>query len=397
MSRPYYFTWSHQPTVEPFPVESAARDEFVLQNGRRIYDFVSTSFQSSFGHSHAQIQSAISTQLNAMPIASPKSSFPLKERVSDRLLDLMDLGTGRVFYTLSGAESVENALKMARQMTRRTKIAARQKSYHGASLGALSVTGDWRNPPHFTIDEHTIRIPEPEDDPDFSKGRKVIKASNPDEVAAVILETISGANGVAIPENDWFKAVQETCSQHGILTIADEVLCGFGRTGPAFAFQHYDFIPDFVCMSKGITGGYIPFGAVWTGPRVVEYYDSEKMVCGLTNYGHPLGLAALEVVIDELTDLEFLGHKKMLEEKFAKVLNDMRKWEEVSAVRQIGLLAAIELRDSAPTWEECFELGLHIYSKGNMLVVAPPFVSSLERLDQALDQLSSAIKKVGAR
>ena len=392
---PFYFTWNHQPSADAadaFPVKHAEHDEFVLADGRRVYDFLSTSFQTSFGHSHPAIKSAIQNQLDVMPIASPKSTFPLKQQVSQKLLELFDLGPGKIFYTLSGSESVENALKMSRKITGRTKIAARQKSYHGASLGALSVTGDWRNPPHFTIDDHTIRIPEPSDDPAFEQGRQVINAAGPDTVAAIILETISGVNGVVIPSQEWYDAVQSTCRKHGIMLIMDEVLCGFGRTGPAFAFQHYGLKPDLVCTSKGITGGYIPFGAVWTSAKIAEYYDSEKLVCGLTNYAHPLGLAALDAVIDLLRDSSFHANKHALESLFADSMTKLSKLDKVADVRCRGLLAAIDLEGCpAPTWSECFEKGMHLYSKSNMIVVAPPFISTVERLGEALDILKEQI------
>ncbi len=396
-NRPFYFTWNHQPTADAadaFPVQHAEHDEFVLQDGRRVYDFLSTSFQTSFGHSHPVIKAAIQKQLDVMPIASPKSTFPLKQRVSEKLLQLFDLGPGKIFFTLSGSESVENALKMARQITGRTKIAARQKSYHGASLGALSVTGDWRNPPHFTIDDHTIRIPEPADDPSFEQGRNIIESAGSDSVAAIILETISGANGVAIPSQQWYDAVQSTCCERGIMLIMDEVLCGFGRTGPVFAYQYYELKPDLVCTSKGVTGGYVPFGAVWTGERIVDYYDTEKLACGLTNYAHPLGLAALDAVIDLLRDSAFLDNKLALEQLFATTMQELTSSPHVIDVRCRGLLAAIDLDCAAPTWSDCFEKGLHLYSKSNMIVVAPPFVSTVDRLKEALDILKQQIAGV---
>jgi taurine--2-oxoglutarate transaminase len=391
--RPYYYTWSHQPTADLFTIERAEHDEFVLPNGRRIYDFVSTSFQTNFGHSHPSIREAIHRQLDQMPIASPKAAFELKQQVASRLNQLIGLPGGKVFFTVSGSEAVENALKMARQITGRTKIAARSKSYHGATLGALSVTGDWRNDSHFTLDDHTIRIPEPDDDPFATETRQIIAKEGAERVAALIVETISGTNGVAIPTQSWFDGIVTICRDYDILLIIDEVLCGFGRTNRAFAFQDYGLQPDFVCTSKGISGGYIPFGAVWTGPTIVDHYDSAKMACGLTGYGHPLGLAATGAVLDILADGEFQANKSALELQFAKSLQDIASLESVTDVRCRGLLAAIDLDRPAPPWEAMIQRGLHACSIQNSIIVAPPLVSEPHRLKAATDVIVEILQE----
>ena len=387
-ARSFYYTWDYQPKEELFQVAGGEHDEFVLQDGRRVYDFLSTSFQTSFGHSNPVIREAIHRQLDLMPIASPKSTFQLKQRVTERLCEFIGLPNGRVFYTVSGSESVENALKMARQITGRTKVLARKRSYHGATLGALSVTGDWRNEPHFTLDSQTIRIPEPDADAQLHETKRVITDVGADQFAALIVETISGANGVVIPDQQWFDEIAVVCRENGILLIVDEVLCGFGRTGPAFAFHNYNLEPDLVCMSKGITGGYVPFGAVWTGPRIVEYYDTEKLSCGLTNYAHPLGLAALQAVLNLLTDASFKANKLQLEKTFAKALEEFRSLTVVSDVRCRGLLAAIDLKgQEPPSWQAMFEAGLHAYSKEQRVILSPPFISTPARLTEAVRTL----------
>ena len=378
--------------MDVFQVERAECDEFILKDGRRVYDFISTSFQASFGHNHPAIREAIHGQLDTMPIASPKSTFALKQRVSERLNELIGLAGGKLFYTVSGSEAVENALKMARQMTGRTKILARRNSYHGASLGALSVTGDWRNQPHFTLDEHTVRIPEPSDDPQLETTGQIVSCADPNQIAAIIIETISGTNGVAIPNQEWFERIEDLCRKHDILLIVDEVLCGFGRTGPAFAFQQFGLQPDFVCMSKGITGGYIPFGATWTGPRAAEFYATEKMTCGLTSYAHPLGLAALGAVLDLLSDPEFQESKSNLERSFEQGMKEIRECPNVLELRCQGLLAAIDLPEqTAPTWQTMFDSGLHAFSNESRVVLAPPLVSTPERLTKGLDVLKQLL------
>ncbi len=384
MNDAFYYSWTRQSDHADFSVNKAVHDEFVLDDGRRIYDFISTSFQANFGHSHRPIIHRIAQQLEMMPIASPKSTFDLKRRVSQRLIQLIGLGPGKIFYTISGSESVENALKIARQITCRPKVLARQKSYHGASLGALSVTGDWRNDPHLTFDQGTVRIPEHDQDPELVQTRKIVQTAGPETIAAVILETISGTNGMSLPDQAWFAGIESLCREHGILLIIDEVLVGFGRCGADFAFQDYGLRPDMVCMSKAISGGYIPLGAVWTSPQISAYYDNEVLACGLTNYGHPLGLAVLDAVLDTLEDVEFRRHKLELESLFADAINSLGNQAGVREVRCRGLMAAIYFDHPAPSWQTSFDAGLHLYSSANLNILAPPYVSTSARLSEAL-------------
>ncbi len=383
----YFYSWSKQAVPPDFPVVGARDDRFLLADGREVYDFICTSFQASFGHSHAGIVAAIGRQLDRMPIASPKASFELKQRVSQRLLDAIGLGGGKLFYTVSGAESVENALKIARQITGRPLVAARQKSYHGASLGALSVTGDWRNAAHRTLNEWTIRIPEHDQDPDLVETRRRLESAGANQVAAVILETISGTNGMSIPPQRWLAGIQDLCRDIGAMLIMDEVLVGFGRCGPMFAFQDFDLSPDLICMAKAISGGYIPFGAVWASPAIARHYDNETLACGLTNYGHPLGLAAADAVLDAIEDPAFQKHKTELEADLARRIREINQLPIVQTTRHRGLMAAIELCLPAPTWAQAIGSGLHLYSSGHLIMLAPPFVSTRESLGAAFDRL----------
>lgn len=394
MDKHYFVTWSKQSDASILDVDRAEEDQFILRDGRRVFDFLSTSFQASFGHSNRTIIERISRQLEHMAIASPKASFALKEQVTQRLLERLNLGDGKIFYTVSGAESVENALKIARHWTGRGIILSRKRSYHGASLGAMSVSGDWRSDPHLTFDEGTVRIPEPDDDPEGVEMRRVIEATGPRKIAAVILETITGANGVIIPSQSWWDAIQSICREYGILLISDEVLCGFGRTGPDFGFQQFGVHPDLVCLSKAISGGYVPFGAVWTSTRIARRYDREVFTFGLTNYGHPLGLAALDAVLDILADERFQRHKRSLERQFSEWLNSLRAIPVVRDVRYRGLLAAIDLHVAAPTWSTLIERGVYAFSKHNSLVLAPPLTADAKHLEQASSSVESCIRSL---
>ena len=391
MDKNYFLTWTKQRDATILEVDRADFDEFVLRDGRRVFDFLSTSFQASFGHSNATIIAAIKRQLDQMAIASPKAAFELKDRVSERLLQTLNLGGGKLFYTVSGAEAVENALKIVRHWTGRPIVLARRRSYHGASLGAMSVSGDWRSDSHLTFAEGTVRIPEPYDDPDGQTTRRIIESTGPYKIAAFILETITGANGVIIPPQGWWDAIQSLCREFGILLISDEVLCGFGRTGPDFGIHQFGVQPDLVCLSKAITGGYIPFGAVWTADRIAERYDREVFACGLTSYAHPLGLAALDAVLDILQNTDFRQHRQVLDQQFAAWLESLHKHAQVTQIRYRGLLAAIELKNAAPTWSELIERGVYAFSKQNMLVLAPPLTADPTRFQIAMTAVEKCI------
>lgn len=394
----YFLTWNRQVGAVTMAVSGAQRDEFILEDGKRIYDFTSTSFQTSFGHTCDPIRKRIHQQLDAMPIASPKAIFGLKQQVSSDLLDLLDLSAtdgrrGKIFYTVSGSEAVENALKMARHFTGRQIILARKASYHGASLGAMSVSGDWRSDPHVNFSAGTVRIPEPHDDPSGAATADIIRKTGGEKIAAVIVETISGVNGVAIPPMSWWEAIGELCREHGILLICDEVLSGFGRTGPAFAFQHFSLQPDLVCMSKGITGGYVPFGAVWVSDRIGEQYNDDVLACGLTNYGHPLGLAALDGVLSLLKDPSFGTQKQALESCFSDLLCELVEQHScIKGFRNRGLLAAIDFACALPPWQTFLEAGLYVVLRDQMLILAPPFISTSERLAEAFQSLDKVVR-----
>lgn len=391
----FFFTWSRQNGMIPLPVEWAEGDEFVLADGRRVYDFVCTSFQANFGHSHAPIMDAIWHQVGTMPIASPKAVFPLKQAATAGLLELLDLPAGRIFYTVSGAESVENALKIARRITGRTIVLARQKSYHGATLGAMSVSGDWRGEGHVNFTEGTVRIPEPDDDPQADQVREIVRQTGGDRIAAIIVETVTGTNGVYLPPPEWFAGLRKICDENGILLIADEVLAGFGRCGSPFAFQHYSLVPDMVCMSKGISGGYVPFGAVWVGERWAGYFEDRVLSCGLTSYSHPLGLAALSGVLATFRDPAFRANLRDLEGIFSQQMADLQQRYGASALRCRGLLAAIEFGSTTlPGWDHFVRQGLYLFTKANMMILAPPLTSRPERLEQAFHVLKTSLDGV---
>jgi taurine--2-oxoglutarate transaminase len=386
----FFYTWTAQSNAQTLDVAGTDGSFLILKTGARFDDFISTSFQTNFGHKNSKIMAAISAQLNQMPIAAPKWDFELKESVSAQLKRLLGFASGKIFYTTSGAEAVENALKIARQITGKTKILARNNSYHGATLGALSVTGDWRNKAHKTLNDWTVRIPEPMHDPNLEITEKVILQNDPATIAAFCLETISGTNGVIIPSQNWWDGIQALAKKYGILLIVDEVLVGFGRTGSDFAFQNFYIKPDMVTMSKGITGGYIPFGALWCHSRIADFYQDNVLACGLTQYAHPLGLAALGSVLEILKSIEFKNLQQENLKLIELYLTRLKRLETVSDVRVAGMLAAVDLRIPVNP-AEFSKRNLFVFTKPNQVIIAPVLTCKPNDLISGLNRFCDAI------
>ena len=393
MSLPYFISWTKQSGAKTFEIESSENGFYIDTNSRRYFDLSSTSYQAGFGHSDKEIKDAINNQLSKLPIASPKSVFPLKERATNKLLEALGLNMGKIFYTISGAESIENALKMARHYSKKQIVLARNNSYHGATLGALSLTGDWRNEAHKTVDEWTLRIPEPEDDPNCELTRKLILETGPENIAAFCLETITGGNGVILPPDSWWPAIQRLCKEFKILLIVDEVVCGFSRTSKNFGFNHFEIKPDFVCMAKMITGGYIPFGAVWVHPTISSFYNNEVLSCGLTNYAHPLGLASMEAVLDKISSTKFKEDNEKLVTTLHQEMKKFTNLKSVKDIRSIGLLCAIDLNVNI-SLEQLLEKNLYAVVTNKRIILAPPFCLTSEELAKALSYLYEVLEGV---
>ena len=387
----YFYTWTDQSKAQNFELLSTKNHQLILANNKKAFDLSSMSCQASFGYSCEEIITAVQKQVTSLPMASPKADFTLKETVTNDLIKLLKLD-GKIFYTVSGAESIENALKMARQIKKKNIVVAREKSYHGATLGALSLTGDWRNKGHKTVDDWTLRIPEPIDDLDASIAITTMEKVGIDQIAAVCLETITGGNGVLIASQDWWDNISDFCKKNNIFLILDEVICGFYRTGKAFGFQHYNLSPDFVALSKSISGGYIPFGALWTSSKVAKYYDLNVLSCGLTNYAHPLGLASLDAILKLTSKENFLekltNNISILKQSLTKIAT----LKGTKEIRQIGLLAAIELQ-KAPSFKDFLNKGLYLMTSSNGVILAPALNYDSKELKSALELLYKILEE----
>lgn len=392
MNLPYYISWTKQKDAFCFEIASVDGATVTTTDGLRLIDMTSISYQAHFGHKHPTIIKYIKEQLDTIPMSSPKGIYPHKNETTLNLLRYMKKEDGKVFYTTSGAESVENALKMARDFTKKKIVLARTNSYHGATLGALSVTGDWRNPAHMTPEGWVVRIPEPSEADALKKTRDIILKTGPENIAAIIIETITGGNGVYAATNEWWQGLKTLCVENNILLIMDEVVCGFERTGKAFGYMHYSVEPDLICLAKGITGGMIPFGAVWTSKKIAAYYEENILCCGLTNYAHPLGMAAMKGVLEIVNDKKFQENLKQIENIFKVELLKLKTLSVVKEVRVQGLMAAVDLHQSVEG-KKFFQKGLYLVAQTNRIILAPPLIISESLLREGMNKVYEVLKE----
>lgn len=422
MSRPFFTTWSRQTSTPLFEILEGRGARFRTREGWWM-DLASLSYQANLGHGHPAMVAAIKEQAEKFCLALPNHTFEAKERLATRLLELAPPGFSKVFFTLGGSEAVENALKIAKLVTGRYKTVSRYRSYHGASAGALSLSGDYRRPPLeplmtgalHALDCYCYRCPfghQPESChiECASQFEHILGLEGQESVAAVFCEPIPGANGVLIPPRGYWKRLRETCDKHGTLLVADEVLTGFGRTGRWFGIDHEEgVVPDMITLAKGLTGGYAPLGAVLVHDRVAGRFDHQKLYCGLTYYAHPLSCAAGERAVRLYEEEGLIEKAAALEAPFRAGLTRIAEQADGSAfeVRARGLLGAVEWQDGANSdWlpffnrlsAEFVKERLHLYTRAEhgMLVLAPPLVISEEELNESLGRVAECVARAWA-
>lgn len=390
---PFYFTWVKQKNPLRFSIKSVDGVKIITDSGHELIDMSSISYQASFGHNHPIIIKHIKEQLETIPMSAPRGIFNGKIETTNKLLRYMDKKEGKIFYTTGGAETIENALKIARDITKKRIILAREISYHGATMGALAATGDWRNKAHEIPKDWVVRIPEPSEVDSLKKTRQIILKHGSENIAAFIIETITGGNGVFIPTEEWWSGINDLCKEFGILLIMDEVICGFGRTGLPFGYMHYKVKPDIICLAKGITGGMIPFGAVWTSDSIYNYYVANTLACGLTNYAHPLGLAAMAGVLEICKSYEFQKHLEHIIKIFNEELEQFKKIPEIAEIRKLGMLAALDLNVDIE-WKRFFDNGIHLATQNKRIVLAPPLTINELELKEGMRRLKNALQEL---
>ncbi len=421
------FAWSKQAGLNPLNIVKTEGVYLHEANGKRIIDFSSQLMNVNIGHGDKRVNEAIIKQMEEVNYVVPAAATEIRGKIGKRISEIAPKGLNKTFFTLGGAEAIENGIKIARVFTGRSKIISLYRSYHGSTHGAFSAGGDPRKHP---VDAHQApnfihvenpyfyRCPWHSATPEECGERaaahmeQVIQYENPDSVAAILMEGESGSSGcIKYPPGYW-KKVKAIADKYGILTIADEVMSGFVRTGKWFGVDNHDVAPDIICMAKGLTSGYLPLGGVIVSDKIAHHFDEKALPLGLTYSAHPLSCAAALAVVniyesDNLFD-NTVKMGKYIEEQVEKM---KAKHPSIGDFRNTGLLGCIELVKNRKTKEpttpwnakpdqmeasnkiaaKIRELGMFTFVRWNYIFVAPPLIINKEQVDEGLDIISQAI------
>ena len=346
------FEWSAQGAVDPIAVDRAEGVYFWTPEGKRYIDFNSQLMCVNIGHAHPRVVKAIQDQAAKLPYMNPYMATEPRARLGAKLAELCPGDINVFFFTNGGAEAVENAFKIARAVTGRPKIMSRYRSYHGGTAAAIAATGDprrWSQPPmpgfvHVLDPYHGVERGWDSVEDSLRYLDEVITLEGPQTIAAFILETVTGTNGILVPPDGYMQGVRALCDKHGILMIADEVMAGFGRTGEWFAINHWHVVPDLMTMAKGLTSAYVQLGAVGMRQGIADQFRDKLFPGGLTYNSHTLACATANATIAVMEDEKLVERAKKTGVLMAELHADLaRRHPSVGAVRSIGLFGIIEL------------------------------------------------------
>ena len=419
------FSWSKQKGIAPIAVKHAEGVYLYDYDDNRIIDFSSGLMNVNIGHGDQRITEAVIKQMQEVSYVTPSCVTKVRGELGKKLAEICPGNLNKAFFTLCGATSIENAIKLARLYTGRHKILSRYQSYHGASIGAISASGDPRriavdaqqapNFIHFDL-PYLYRWEYGEENmlkESVAQLERMIAYEAPGNIAAILLEGESGSSGCLQYPAGYLKAVREICDKYGILLIMDEVMSGFGRTGKWFGFQNHDIVPDMICMAKGLTCGYLPFGCLMVSDTIAAKYDDNVMALGLTYSAHPVScaaaLATLKIYEDDGLIENTVAMGKYMEAQVALL---KQKHPSIGDFRNTGLLGCIELVKNRTTKEpmapfnakpdemvvmnkvaaKLKELGLYTFVRWSYIFVAPPLCVTKEQIDEGLAIISEAIR-----
>jgi taurine---2-oxoglutarate transaminase len=413
-----FFSWSAQGAIDPIAIDRAEGVYLYTPEGQRILDFNSQLMSVNIGHGDRRVIDAIAAQATKLQYVQPAFATEPRARLGAKLAEILPGDLDKVFFTLGGAEAIENAIKLARAYTGRHKILARYRAYHGATLGAMTLTGDprrWANEPALVgvvryPDTHRWGEKDSRPAAEALQGLEdVVRYEGPHTIAAIFLETIVGTNGILIPPDGYIQGVREICDRHGILMVADEVMAGFGRTGRWFAIQHWDTVPDLMTMAKGLTSSYLPLGAVAMNHKIAKHFDTNFYYGGLTYSSHAISCAAALANIG-------VYEEDGLIENAARLDAVMRRHHEalaarhpsVGAHRNLGLFGILDLVRSQDPWtpltpfngtsDEMKAIGKYLRENGLYTMIAnnsihtnPPLCITEEQLAEGFAIIDGAL------
>lgn len=431
-----FYTWSVQSQVNPLTADHGEGVYFWDSNGKKYLDFSSQLMNVNAGHGNAHIAGAIGDQAAKMAYAYPGIATEPRARLGQMLAEITPGDLCKTLFTTGGGEANENAIKFARLYTGRHKILSRYRSFHGATAGALSLTGD----PYrlaveplisgvvHVMDPYCYRCPfgwtkETCHRECISHVEQVIQFEGPDNIAAIFLEGVTGSNGLIIPPDEYWPRIREVCDRYGILLVSDEVMSGFGRTGEWFGVNHWQVVPDMITMGKGITSGYVPLGGVTVSKTLASHWEDRRLPMGLTNSAHPVGVAAGVATIETYKKEGMVENAKAMGVILKEGLQELKdKHPSVGDVRSIGLFSTLELVKNRETKEPLAPLpgmpsspedvnvapalsaairkrGMHCFVKWNHIFPIPPLCinetqlrDGLSILDEALDVADAMVE-----
>ncbi|HEX2470257.1 MAG TPA: aminotransferase class III-fold pyridoxal phosphate-dependent enzyme [Candidatus Limnocylindrales bacterium] len=414
-----FFSWSIQGAVDPIVIDRAEGVWLYTPEGDRILDFNSQLMSVNIGHGDRRVIDAITEQATKLQYVQPSLfATEIRGRLGQKLAEILPGDMDKVFFTLGGAEAIENAIKLARHYTGRYKVLARYRAYHGATMGAMTLTGDprrWANEPGLVgvvryPDTHRWGESEPRPVAESLQGLEdVIRYEGPHTIAAVFLETIVGTNGILIPPDGYIQGVREICDRNGILMVCDEVMAGFGRTGRWFAVDHWGIVPDLMTMAKGLTSSYLPLGAVAMRRHIAEAFDQKMYYGGLTYSSHPVSLAAALATIGVYEADDLLGNATRMGARMREHHERLAaKHPSIGAHRSLGLFGILDLVRSRDPWtpltpfngtsDEMKAIGRHFRDNGLYTMIAnnsihtnPPLCIDEEELAHGFDIIDSAL------
>jgi len=425
-----FYTWSAQAKVKPIAVSRAKGVYFWDVDDKRYLDFNSMTMCVNIGHGDERVIRAMQEQAAELPYAAPGMTTKARALASKMVAEITPRrALSRVLFTLGGADANENAIKLARGYTGRHKILTRYRSYHGATAGAMAATGDPRRLAwepnlmtgvvHF-LDPYRYRSTFHRTNPEISEKdfawdylnhlEEIIQYEGPETIAAVLMESVTGTNGIIIPPEGYIQGVRRLCDKYGIVMVADEVMSGFGRTGKWFAVEHWDVVPDVITMAKGLTSAYAPLGAVAMKPEIAAAFNERAFESGLTYTSHPVSLAAAIANINVMREDQIVEHAAGMGKVLKRMLTDLGEGHpSVGEVRNIGLFGIIELVKDRKTKEPmapwngssaemtalktfCLDHGLFLYTHWHTVLIIPPLIITEEQLNEGFEILDQALE-----
>ena len=424
------FTANRQFKANPRLLARADGMYYWTTDGREVLDGVAGLWCVNAGHTRREIADAVARQLNTMEFAPTfQMGHPIAFELANRLAAIAPAGMDRVFFTNSGSESVDTALKIAiayhraRGAGQRTRFIGREKGYHGVGFGGMSVGGMVNNRKTFGasmvpgVDHlpHTLDLGHNA----FSRGlphwgahlanelERLIALHDASTIAAVIVEPISGSAGVILPPLGYLKRLREICDKNDILLIFDEVITGFGRTGKPFAAQSFEVTPDLMTTAKGLTNGAVPMGAVFAQRKIYDAFmqgsdTAIELFHGYTYSAHPVACAAALATLDIYAKEGLLTRAAALAPKWEDAVHSLRGIKNVIDVRNFGLIGAVELEPRAgkpgarafEVFLECFERGVMVRQTGDVIAMSPPLIIEEKQIARLVETLADVIRKV---